>query len=131
MNNVNSQIQGTNLINDVAKAQKLMEIEGKTQENSVEEFVAEVLSTLNNKNRSNSVKKIKGIIKKSFNCEKNNEDNIYVLQGNRSQNRSQNRVHFSEKNVTIEIPRPSLTNFQIVKEIFCFYCCFGYLFPNI
>lgn len=90
--------------------------------NTVEEFMKEVLSTIseiNSCNRSDSVKKINGIIKKTLHCEQ--EDN---------RSKTKNRVHFSEENIYIEIPRPPQSIAKVIEDKCCYYCCFGFLFPN-
>lgn len=89
--------------------------------NTVEEFMTEVISTISEINkcsRSDSVKKLKGIIKKTLHCDQKRD---------RSE---KNRVHFSEENIYIEIPRPPQSVFKMMEAICCFYCCFGFLFPN-
>lgn len=79
----------------------------------VEDLVTEVVG------RVNSMKRLKGIIKSGLCCDQ------------RAEKRAKNRVHFSEENITIEIPRPPVSTAQITQEFFCYFCCFGWLFPNV
>ncbi len=108
-------------------SRKITFAENRKLDSTVEDFMAEVMSTIsemNNSNRSDSVKKLKGIIKKNFGreCPENCVD--------QDGGKKRNRVHFSEENITIEIPRPPVSTMELVHDLCCYYCCFGYLFPH-
>ncbi|XP_065203841.1 uncharacterized protein LOC135833938 isoform X2 [Planococcus citri] len=100
-------------------------------DSKVEEFVQEVMisiSEIGHGNRGDGVRKLRGIIKKTLSYEKD-EPGVNAIRI-RKRERCKNTVHFSEENITIEIPRPSKPYIRKVKDKMSYYCCFGFLFPN-
>ena len=86
---------------------------------AVQGFMNEMMETfseINNRNRTDSMKQIKGIIKKTVKCDT-------------QLTKPKNTVHFSEENIYIEIPRKRKKKFDVFTEKCIFYCCFGFLFP--
>lgn len=100
-------------------------------DSKVGEFVQEVIfsiSEIGHGNPGDGVRKLRGIIKKTLSYEKDDPSSNVICIKRRE--KCKNTVHFSEENITIEIPRPSQPYFRKVKDKMSYYCCFGFLFPN-
>lgn len=78
--------------------------------------------------RSNGSRELRGIIKKYDNAEEETRSCTSIRARN---DKLKNRVQFSEENIVILIPRPSTPIYEMIYKDCCYYCCFGYLFPNV
>lgn len=96
--------------------------ENNTKEN---EYSETEINKLRNKRLILSVRRLP--IKKSS----SNETVDFTSRNSSRNKKSRHRVHFSNENITVEIPQEPPTILQFIKNVFCYFCCFGYCFPNI
>ena len=110
------------LLNDPEVLRRLSVQEDSKTQHALQELMTEMMdmfAEMSTINRTDSMKRLKGIIKKTMNCD-----------CGQKATKPRNTVHFSDENIYIEIPRRRKHKFNVVTEKCSHYCCFGFLFPT-